>query len=203
MLPSGTVLDGELLAWRGEAPLPFAQLQRRLNRRTASISLQREVPVVFMGFRRAGVGRTGHPPLAVSPAPTGIGTDRCAGSRNPQQRRRRHSSFDAGRFVCRRRASSNPECGAERFTADTGRFMAGRRHCAGAGARSRDRRANAQAPGFGLRRGPSTRRLVEVEGNAVHLRRRAGSRPTRPWPPRHVVYGLHLRRSSRARNWSP
>jgi DNA ligase-1 len=49
-LPDGTVLDGELLAWQGDAPLPFAQLQRRLNRRTPSAALRREVPVVFMAY---------------------------------------------------------------------------------------------------------------------------------------------------------
>jgi DNA ligase-1 len=44
------VLDGELLAWRGDGPLPFAQLQRRLNRREAGASLRRAVPVVFMAY---------------------------------------------------------------------------------------------------------------------------------------------------------
>ncbi|HZW11171.1 MAG TPA: ATP-dependent DNA ligase [Phycisphaerales bacterium] len=34
-LPKGTVLDGEILMWRGAAPLPFAELQRRLGRRVA------------------------------------------------------------------------------------------------------------------------------------------------------------------------
>ncbi|MFM1769594.1 MAG: hypothetical protein RJA22_2123 [Verrucomicrobiota bacterium] len=49
-LPPGTVLDGELLAWRGAGPLPFAQLQRRLNRREAGPSLRRHVPVTFMAY---------------------------------------------------------------------------------------------------------------------------------------------------------
>jgi DNA ligase 1 len=49
-LPDGIVLDGELLAWRGEKPLSFAHLQRRLNRRAAHASLQAEVPVVFMAY---------------------------------------------------------------------------------------------------------------------------------------------------------
>lgn len=49
-LPEGTVLDGELLAWRDEGPLPFAQLQRRLNRRSAGAALQSEVPVLFLAF---------------------------------------------------------------------------------------------------------------------------------------------------------
>lgn len=49
-LPDGTVLDGELLAWRGEVPLPFAQLQRRINRRNPGLALRREVPVVLLAF---------------------------------------------------------------------------------------------------------------------------------------------------------
>jgi DNA ligase-1 len=34
-LPKGTVLDGEVLLWRGDRPLDFAALQRRLNRKVA------------------------------------------------------------------------------------------------------------------------------------------------------------------------
>lgn len=49
-LPAGTVLDGEILAWRGERPLPFARLQRRLQRREPGEALRREVPVVFMAY---------------------------------------------------------------------------------------------------------------------------------------------------------
>jgi ATP-dependent DNA ligase len=48
-LAPGTVLDGELLAWtEGDvAPLPFAALQKRLNRKTAGAKLRRDVPVVM------------------------------------------------------------------------------------------------------------------------------------------------------------
>ncbi|MCL4176195.1 MAG: ATP-dependent DNA ligase [Verrucomicrobia bacterium] len=48
-LPEGTVLDGELLAW-GDGPLPFAGLQRRLNRRAPSAAIRRAVPAVFMAY---------------------------------------------------------------------------------------------------------------------------------------------------------
>ncbi len=57
-LPDGTVLDGELLAWEGDAPAPFHRLQRRLNRRSATAALQQEVPVIFMAYdvlEQAGV----------------------------------------------------------------------------------------------------------------------------------------------------
>jgi DNA ligase-1 len=50
LLPEGMVLDGELLAWRENGPLPFAQLQRRLNRREAAARLRAEVPMVFMAY---------------------------------------------------------------------------------------------------------------------------------------------------------
>jgi DNA ligase-1 len=49
-LADGTVLDGELLAWREAAPLPFAQLQRRLNRRHPTAALRHDVPVGFMAY---------------------------------------------------------------------------------------------------------------------------------------------------------
>ncbi len=49
-LPTDAVLDGEVLAWTGDAPLPFASLQRRLNRKRVSAKMQREVPVVFLAY---------------------------------------------------------------------------------------------------------------------------------------------------------
>ncbi len=50
-LPNGTVLDGEILAAlpSGEV-LPFAQLQRRINRKTVGKKLLTDVPVVFQAF---------------------------------------------------------------------------------------------------------------------------------------------------------
>jgi DNA ligase-1 len=49
-LPDGTVLDGELLPWVGEAPLPFAQLQRRIGRKTLGRKTLAEVPVVLVAY---------------------------------------------------------------------------------------------------------------------------------------------------------
>lgn len=43
-LPEGTVLDGELLAWRDGQPLPFSELQRRINRKTVGKALLTDVP---------------------------------------------------------------------------------------------------------------------------------------------------------------
>ncbi|MEM9661258.1 MAG: ATP-dependent DNA ligase [Planctomycetota bacterium] len=52
-LPPGTVLDGEVLLWDGGAPLPFAALQRRLNRKAAptqQLGLFATDAPVFMAF---------------------------------------------------------------------------------------------------------------------------------------------------------
>jgi DNA ligase-1 len=49
-LPDGTVLDGEILAWRDGCPLPFSTLQRRLNRKTVGASLRRDVPVHLLAY---------------------------------------------------------------------------------------------------------------------------------------------------------
>ena len=49
-LPDGTVLDGELLAWQGEAPLPFARLQQRLGRQRLTAAMLRDCPVQFMAY---------------------------------------------------------------------------------------------------------------------------------------------------------
>jgi DNA ligase-1 len=49
-LPEGTVLDGEILAFRDGAPLPFAALQQRIGRRLHVQRTARDVPVVFMAY---------------------------------------------------------------------------------------------------------------------------------------------------------
>jgi len=49
-LPEGTVIDGELLPWRDGQVLPFAQMQRRIGRKTIGKKLLREVPVVLMAY---------------------------------------------------------------------------------------------------------------------------------------------------------
>ncbi len=49
-LPDGTVLDGEILAWFGESPQPFAKLQRRLGRKTVSARTRAVFPVVLLAY---------------------------------------------------------------------------------------------------------------------------------------------------------
>lgn len=47
-LPNGTVLDGEVLAWKNEKPLPFGDLQKRIGRKNVDKKIKAEVPVVMM-----------------------------------------------------------------------------------------------------------------------------------------------------------
>jgi DNA ligase-1 len=49
-LPTGTVLDGEILAWRNDAPLPFTQLQLRIGRKRLTPAVLRDAPVVLMAY---------------------------------------------------------------------------------------------------------------------------------------------------------
>ncbi len=49
-LPDGTVVDGEILPWKDDAPLPFAQLQRRIGRKTVGKTILAEVPVVLVAY---------------------------------------------------------------------------------------------------------------------------------------------------------
>lgn len=87
-LPDGTVLDGEILPWTAGAVLPFADLQKRLGRKTIGKKLLTDVPAVLMAYdlieeggadlrevplaeRRerleALVARLNHPALLLSP----------------------------------------------------------------------------------------------------------------------------------------
>jgi DNA ligase-1 len=49
-LPGDLVLDGEILAMRGEQVLPFADLQKRLGRRQGDLFLGGEIPVRYIAF---------------------------------------------------------------------------------------------------------------------------------------------------------
>jgi ATP-dependent DNA ligase len=53
------IVDGEILAWRDGAVLPFISLQTRLGRKRPSAAIQAEVPVVFVAFDLLAVGPGG------------------------------------------------------------------------------------------------------------------------------------------------
>jgi DNA ligase-1 len=50
LLPDGSVIDGELLPWVDGAPLPFAQLQRRIGRKNVGRKILDDVPVALIAY---------------------------------------------------------------------------------------------------------------------------------------------------------
>jgi DNA ligase-1 len=55
-LPWAGVIDGEILAWRDGAVLPFIALQTRLGRKSPSEAIVAEVPVIFVAFDLLALG---------------------------------------------------------------------------------------------------------------------------------------------------
>lgn len=49
-LPSGTVLDGELIGWKDGKPLPFQLLQTRITRKSVTKKQLQECPVVVLAY---------------------------------------------------------------------------------------------------------------------------------------------------------
>jgi DNA ligase-1 len=49
-LPNGTVLDGELVAWKDGDVQPFALLQQRIGRKKLSAAILRDIPVRFLAY---------------------------------------------------------------------------------------------------------------------------------------------------------
>jgi DNA ligase 1 len=63
-LPDGTVLDGEILAWGDDAPRSFQDLQTRINRKTVSAKLLRDLPcrlLVYDVLEQAGADMRSSP----------------------------------------------------------------------------------------------------------------------------------------------
>lgn len=50
LLPEGTVLDGEIVAWREGRVMPFGALQRRIGRQSLGGKILQDVPVRFIAF---------------------------------------------------------------------------------------------------------------------------------------------------------
>ena len=49
-LPQNLIIDGEIIAMRGETVLPYHDLQKRLGRREVDLFLSEEIPTQFMAF---------------------------------------------------------------------------------------------------------------------------------------------------------
>jgi len=109
VLPDGTVLDGEILAWSEDTGvMEFTSLQRRINRKHVSPKMLREIPICFMAYdliesgnkdiretsteeRRALLEEacpSGHPLLKISPL-LPISSWENAASHREQSRERR------------------------------------------------------------------------------------------------------------------
>lgn len=50
LLPAGTVIDGEILPFKGDLPMTFNHLQTRIGRKTLSQKILKEVPVSFVAY---------------------------------------------------------------------------------------------------------------------------------------------------------
>ena len=50
LLPDPTVLDGEIVVWRDGRVQPFADLQRRIGRKTVTKKILAELPVAFLAY---------------------------------------------------------------------------------------------------------------------------------------------------------
>jgi DNA ligase-1 len=49
-IPDGTVIDGEILPWRDDRPLPFAHLQRRIGRKNLTPKIRADIPIVLVAY---------------------------------------------------------------------------------------------------------------------------------------------------------
>ena len=49
-LPDGTVLDGEIVVWKGTGPAPFNLLQQRIGRKTLNKKVLADAPVAFIAY---------------------------------------------------------------------------------------------------------------------------------------------------------
>ena len=125
-LPPGTVIDGEILAWRDGTPLPFAVLQQRIGRKQLGPKVLARAPVALVAYdlletggtdlraqplheRRARlealVSAMGEPALVLSPAVVADSWPALAALRGQSRARgveglmlkRRDSAYGAGR----------------------------------------------------------------------------------------------------------
>ena len=50
LLPSGTVIDGEIIPWADGLPMPFQSLQTRIGRKNVTKKVMQETPVVLLAY---------------------------------------------------------------------------------------------------------------------------------------------------------
>ena len=166
-LPDGTVIDGELLPWQGGRVMPFAQLQRRIGRKTVGKAILAEVPVVLMAYDLLE-----HEGKEFREMPLEVRRERLEAII-------RGAGWDGRIMASPILSEPTWEALAE---SPRGEPRAGRR------------RDDAQAAWLDLpgRTGPG--RLVEVEDHPAVDRRRADRRPARERQAGQPLHRLHLRR---------
>ncbi len=168
-LPDGTVIDGEILAWREDRPLGFSHLQRRIGRKNLEARLLADVPVVLMACDLLESGGADLRENALTARAAAL--ERLV-SLAADPRLRRSPPVAAGSWQ------------------DLGAFRHG-------GPPPRRRGADAQTTCLILPCGAVPGRLVEVEGRPAQRRCGAGLRPGRAGPALRAVHRLHLRRPGR------
>ena len=70
------MIDGEVLPWKDGAPLPFAQMQRRIGRKVLGPKILAEVPVVLIGYDLLELNRRRCPRTAARVAARATGGHR-------------------------------------------------------------------------------------------------------------------------------
>ena len=103
-LPDGTVLDGEVLAFRDDRPLPFSALQQRIGRQKQVAQMARAVPVVFMTYDI--LEQDGQDIRAIAAARAARTADRAARLDRPVGRRPPGLAIGHGRAAGKRSRSS-------------------------------------------------------------------------------------------------
>ena len=171
-LPEGTVIDGEILPWKDDLPLPFAQLQRRIGRKAVSRAILAQIPVIVMAYDLLEYHRE----------------DIRAWSLDE----RRAALVKAHRGVAR---SIPPACTPAAALADRRGTELGRGHARlDRQSRSSGRGLDAQAARVGIWRRSAPGGLVEMEGPAAHDRRRAHRSPAGQRQASQPLYRLYVRR---------
>ncbi|MFZ6657193.1 ATP-dependent DNA ligase [Undibacterium sp. TJN19] len=56
-LPNGTAIDGEILVWTEDRPAPFADLQKRIGRKSLTTKLLSELPAVLVAYDLLELGQ--------------------------------------------------------------------------------------------------------------------------------------------------
>ena len=167
-LPTGTVLDGELLCWGESGPLDFNALQTRISRKAISDSVLSDFPVRFLAYDCLEFAGEDLRPQSLENRLQILGN--VLGGLPPGNRIHRSAPLAADNWAD--------------LTARWGE------------SRSRGRGgAHAQAPGQPLPSGPRKRRLVEMESGPVYRRSCDDLRPGWPWTAGRSLHGLHFCRA--------